>query len=478
MAENSRTIAECCSCKTQFLANTSSRGFINPGGQRICFNCFINSSLNNSSKDEEETPCPLLCSSILVGSPCIKENLAINKIKFSLEPCNKHRWTEVKSHKLHAYSYCTVCDVCLCSVCLLSTPHRYHETVQLSDLFSSIDDVPNQSSPLIKPSIEKGSLGKIAQRVITLLSTPQQELPESLVSTAKQKNSSLNNTSDGKSIFLLDVLNRDHKRNCKSKEPQINGFTVEETGHNAASKPQTKSITRMKSPLTANTSIYNGERTLQRSQRKLNMMSPLVKFKKKTGNTSPTIEYIRDLTQPEEMGMPNYTIYMPHQVQKGKGHMKTASLVPECLIKKKENKENKHPDDILVATDAQKAIKRVVSSTKTRCQTPKQVTDLSKFSIGIKKAFGGQTNKNISKFLVLSRMGISKDNFLQVIDLIRTYKIAELDLSHNSITDSCLPQLAELLKDQSIKVDLRGNLLTKNAVALFRKACPSCSVAF
>jgi hypothetical protein len=475
--QNPTSISECPSCKSLFLANGSSKGFTTPSGRRICFNCFINSSINNSEKDEEESPSPLLCSSILVGSPCTKESLVLHKINFNLEPCRKHIWTELKSQKLHAYTYCTVCDVCLCSVCLLSTPHRYHETVQLSDLFTSIDDVPNQSSPVIKPSIEKGTLGKVAQRVITLLSTPPQLLPEGLGSTARQQSSSLNNTSEGKSLFLLDVLNKDPKRSPRSNEPQINGFTVEESGQQGQPITLKNSTLRRRSPLTVNTSIYNGNKNLQKSQRKFNMMSPIVKFKKPILNSPPNIENIREVEQPEEDLNSNFTIYKPNGAQKiKKGHTKTASLVPEILKKTVENKENRHPDQQGTISGAKKLIKRVVSSTKTRCETPRQSSALSTFTRGLQQAFGNQKPNQSGKSLILSRLGISAANLGELLELAGSYKIAELDLRHNSLTDGCLPALATLLQTQAAKVDLRGNLLTRHAVALFRQACPRCAV--
>jgi hypothetical protein len=475
--DNEQTTSSCAICKFEISACGYSKGFTSPEGRRLCFTCFINYSVKNSDKHDENSPSPILCSSIEMGSPGLKDNLPLHKMNFTLEPCSKHIWTELKTQKLYAYSYCTVCDVSICSVCLLSTPHRYHETLQLSELFSSIEEVPSQVSASRKTANADGALGKVAQRVITLLSTPPSGLEGAIGSSSRQTKSPLNNTSEGKSLFLLDVLNKDQKKSPFRKEPQIKVFSIEESQLPLQAAREKKSMTRKKSPLTVNTSIYQPNQTLQKSQRQFKLMSPLVKTKNREMNSPAAFEYYKE-SEPKKDACPAaFSIYKPSQTIKPKGHTKTTSLIPSDILENiLENKENVAPGEKKSAKESKKAIKRVLSSSKTSCETPRQRADLSSFSLGIQKAFGTQTGTQTAKHFVLTRMGISKENINQLIEMLKNYKVSQIDLSHNSLTDGCLPPLASLFKDQSIKVDLRGNLLTPNAVALFKQACQKCSV--
>lgn len=476
--ENLKGVSQCSTCKLEILAHSSSKGFLAPDGQQLCFNCYINYSGNNSEKNEDANACTQLCSSILIGSPCLKENMSLGSMNFNLEACSKHIWTELKTQKLHAFTYCTVCDLCMCSVCLLSTPHRYHETLQLSEIFSNVDEIPNQPQLAKKPSIGPSVFANIAKRVIKLLSSPAQLTPEALASAGGQLSSPINNTSDGKSLFLLDVLNKETKKDAKSKEPLVNVFSLEENSEKARPKAKSNSIVRSKSPYTVNVSLVKPSQPLHKSSRTSVVASPLIKVNRKEFNSPSTLTSLRTIASGTKEVVKEYSLYKPTINQKARRHTKAFSLIPENINWGTDNKENVSPSLYVSTREPTKSIKRVISGSKTRADTPRPSSDLSNFSMGIQKAFGSISSANTPKYFVLSRMGISEKNILQLVELMKNYRIFEIDLSHNKLTDLCLPPLATVLKDQRVKIDLRGNPLSNSAVDVFKSQCVSSLVLF
>lgn len=328
-----------------------------------------------------------------------------------------------------------------------------------------------------RTEMDEAMLSKVAQKVVSLLSQPNQRLISQANVFHDDVSSPNSKAFEIKSLFLMDVLASKSQTTHRNDISQSSRALRSRIGVAVSPKTDRRSILRTRNSGSQCINLSSPRTTLQRTKKRVTMMSPIIKFTDKKSKSSESVEKTQVQGTTSQFSIERTVFGDRTEAPNVRGHAKTLSLIDPSVTKfSYEDKENNPYCPNFCQMGSPKFFKRQKSATNSRKGTPRPGCNLLEFSSGIQKAFNRMGNSLAAKNLVLSRMGISKDNLYQMVPLIKDYKLSQIDLSFNALTDDCLAMLSKVLIKTNIKIDFRGNKLSNGAIAKFKKACPGCTL--
>lgn len=478
MAQQSET--RCSLCGIDFGSSIFSRHFFTPAGLPGCFACFIGSTRKQNKRAPtagllDRQPHSPADRSAGTAARRPRQHSDLRLTDLQLAACGKHVWTALKSQQISASSFCHDCGLAMCSACMLATDHRFHDISPLSDLIGS-RPTPRASQG---PKAAGGqTLAKAAQKVVSRLSQAcarPAELPDAHDSKPE---SSSSKAPENRSLCLLDVLAAGSQRPSEREKAPSTRALRKRVGVVLSPTADRRPILRPKDSGSQGIPLSSPANQLQNAHKKVALMSPIIKFTGKRSTASESGDQTAARTSGSQLADERTVFGERTGAVQPRGHAKTQSLA-EPLVSgfSYEDKENNPHFQNSANCGSPKPRHRPSSQAGSRRNTPRPTCSLREFSAGIEKAFGRLASSPAAKNLVLSRMGICSDNFGKMVPLLRDYRLCQLDLSFNSLTDDCLALLSGVIKSSRVSIDLRGNKLSAAALAKFKRSCPGCSVS-